>query len=216
MTEELELIYDEFKGSNQKTLDHLENELIKIRAGKASPAMLQGVMIEYYGAMTPLQQVANVNTMDARTIVVQPWEKTLINDIARGIINANLGLNPQNNGEQLLIAVPPLTEERRRDLVKRAKSEAEHAKVGIRNHRKDSLDMIKDLKKEGLSEDMEKDAEEEVQKITNVYIKKIDDLVEIKEKRYNDCLTVVFICFKFCNRARKPIVNSLTYSFIGC
>ncbi|MFM7467228.1 MAG: ribosome recycling factor [Crocinitomicaceae bacterium] len=187
MTEELELIYDEFKGSNQKTLDHLENELIKIRAGKASPAMLQGVMIEYYGAMTPLQQVANVNTMDARTIVVQPWEKTLLNDIARGIINANLGLNPQNNGEQLLIAVPPLTEERRRDLVKRAKSEAEHAKVGIRNHRKDSLDMIKDLKKDGLSEDMEKDAEEEVQKITNAYIKKIDDLVEIKEK---DIMTV--------------------------
>ncbi|MFM7300743.1 MAG: ribosome recycling factor [Crocinitomicaceae bacterium] len=187
MTEELELIYDEFKESNQKTLDHLENELIKIRAGKASPAMLQGVMIEYYGAMTPLQQVANVNTMDARTIVVQPWEKTLLNDIARGIINANLGLNPQNNGEQLLIAVPPLTEERRRDLVKRAKSEAEHAKVGIRNHRKDSLDMIKDLKKDGLSEDMEKDAEEEVQKITNAYIKKIDDLVEIKEK---DIMTV--------------------------
>lgn len=187
MTEELELIYDEFRESNQKTLDHLENELIKIRAGKASPAMLQGVMIEYYGAMTPLQQVANVNTMDARTIVVQPWEKTLLNDIARGIINANLGLNPQNNGEQLLIAVPPLTEERRRDLVKRAKSEAEHAKVGIRNHRKDSLDMIKDLKKDGLSEDMEKDAEEEVQKITNSYIKKIDDLVELKEK---DIMTV--------------------------
>lgn len=187
MTEELDLIYDDFKASNQKTLDHLENELIKIRAGKASPAMLQGVMIEYYGAMTPLQQVANVNTMDARTIVVQPWEKTLLNDIARGIINANLGLNPQNNGEQLLIAVPPLTEERRRDLVKRAKAEAEHAKVGVRNHRKDAIDMIKDLKKDGLSEDLEKDAEEEVQKITNAYIKKIDELLEIKEK---DIMTV--------------------------
>jgi ribosome recycling factor len=187
MVEELDMIYDEFKSSNNKSLNHLENELIKIRAGKASPAMLQGVMVEYYGSMTPLQQVANVNTMDARTIVVQPWEKNMLNDIAKGIMNANLGLNPQNNGEQLLIAVPPLTEERRRDLVKRAKAEAEHAKVGVRNNRKDSLDMIKDLKKDGLSEDMEKDAEEEIQKITNSFIKKIDDLVEIKEK---DIMTV--------------------------
>ncbi|MBM3454495.1 MAG: ribosome recycling factor [Bacteroidetes bacterium] len=187
MTEELNFIYDEFKGSNQKTLDHVETELIKIRAGKASPSMLQGVMIEYYGALTPLQQLANVNTMDARTIVVQPWEKAILNDIARGIINANLGLNPQNNGEQLLIAVPPLTEERRRDLVKRAKAESENAKVGVRNHRKDALDMIRDLKKEGLSEDMEKNAEEEIQKITNTYIKKIDDLLEFKEK---DIMTV--------------------------
>lgn len=187
MVEELELIYDEFKESNNKSLGHLESELIKIRAGKASPAMLQGVMVEYYGAMTPIQQVANVNTMDARTIVVQPWEKNLLNDIAKGILNANLGLNPQNNGEQLLIAVPPLTEERRRDLVKRAKAEAESAKVGVRNHRKDALDMIKDLKKEGLSEDLEKDAEEEIQKITNSFIKKIDDLLELKEK---DIMTV--------------------------
>ncbi len=187
MIEELELIYDEFKSSNEKSLNHFESELIKIRAGKASPSMLQGVMVEYYGSMTPIQQVANVNTMDARTIVVQPWEKNMLNDIAKGIMNANLGLNPQNNGEQLLIAVPPLTEERRRDLVKRAKAEAENAKVGIRNHRKDSLDMIKDLKKDGLSEDMEKDAEEEVQKITNAFIKKIEDLLEIKEK---DIMTV--------------------------
>jgi ribosome recycling factor len=187
MTEELSMIYDEFKESNQKTLNHLENELIKIRAGKASPAMLNSVMVEYYGSMTPLQQVANVNTMDARTIIVQPWEKPLLNDIAKGIINANLGLNPQNNGEQLIIAVPPLTEERRRELVKRAKAEAEYAKIGIRNNRKDALDMIKDLKNEGLSEDMTKDAEEEVQKITNSYIKKVDDLVELKEK---DIMTV--------------------------
>lgn len=187
MTEELAMIYDEFKESNQKSLNHLENELVKIRAGKASPAMLNGVMVEYYGSMTPLQQVANVNTMDARTIIVQPWEKPLLNDIAKGIINANLGLNPQNNGEQLIIAVPPLTEERRRDLVKRAKAEAEHSKVGIRNNRKDALDMIKDLKNEGLSEDMTKDAEEEVQRITNSYIKKVDELLELKEK---DIMTV--------------------------
>jgi ribosome recycling factor len=137
--------------------------------------------------MTPLQQVANVNTIDARTIIVQPWEKPLINDIAKGIINANLGLNPQSNGEQLIIAVPPLTEERRRDLVKRAKTEAENAKIGVRNNRKDALDMIKDLKSEGLSEDMSKDAEEEVQKITNSYIKKVDELLELKEK---DIMTI--------------------------
>jgi ribosome recycling factor len=168
-------------------LNHLENELLKIRAGKASPAMLNSVMVEYYGSMTPLQQVANVNTMDARTIIVQPWEKPLINDIAKGIINANLGLNPQSNGEQLIIAVPPLTEERRRDLVKRAKTEAENAKIGVRNNRKDALDMIKDLKTEGLSEDMSKDAEEEVQKITNSYIKKVDELLELKEK---DIMTI--------------------------
>ena len=149
--------------------------------------MLQGVMVEYYGTMTPIQQVANVNTIDARTIVVQPWEKNLINEIAKGILNANLGLNPQNNGDQLLIAVPPLTEERRRDLAKRAKAEAENAKVAVRNNRKDALDMIKDLKKEGLSEDMEKDAEEEVQKITNTFIKQIDELLELKEK---DIMTV--------------------------
>jgi ribosome recycling factor len=187
MTEELSMIYDEFKESNQKTLNHLENELTNIRAGKASPAMLGGVMVEYYGSMTPLQQVANVNTTDARTIIVQPWEKQMLNDIARGIINSNLGLKPQNNGEQLIISVPPLTEERRRDLVKKAKAEAEQAKVGIRNNRKDALDMIKDLKNDGLSEDAVKVAEEEVQKITNSYIKKVDDLIELKEK---DIMTV--------------------------
>jgi ribosome recycling factor len=180
MTEELDMIYDEFKSANGKTLVHLENELTKIRAGKASPAMLNGVMIEYYGSMTPIQQVANINTSDARTILVQPWEKNMLSDIAKGIINSNLGLNPQNNGEQLIISVPPLTEERRKDLVKKAKAEAEHAKVGVRNNRKDAIDMIKDLKNDGLSEDMAKTAEEEVQKITNGAIKKVDDLVEIK------------------------------------
>ena len=187
MTEELTMIYDDFKVSNNKTFSHLETELTKIRAGKASPAMLGGVMVDYYGSMTPLQQVANVNTSDARTILVQPWEKAMLNEITRGIINANIGLNPQNNGEQLIITVPPLTEERRRELVKRAKGEAENAKVGVRNNRKDAIDMIKELKNDGLSEDMAKSAEEEVQKITNISIKKIDDLVEIKEK---DIMTV--------------------------
>ncbi len=187
MTEELIMIYDDFKVSNSKTISHFETELIKIRAGKASPSMLGGVMVDYYGSMTPLQQVANVNTSDARTILVQPWEKAMLNEIARGIINANLGLNPQNNGEQLIITVPPLTEERRRDLVKRAKAEAENAKVGIRNNRKDAIDMIKELKNDGLSEDLAKGAEDEVQKITNGAIKSVDELVELKEK---DIMTV--------------------------
>jgi ribosome recycling factor len=187
MTEELTMIYDDFKVSNNKTISHFETELIKIRAGKASPAMLGGVMVDYYGSMTPLQQVANVNTSDARTILVQPWEKAMLNEIARGIINSNLGLNPQNNGEQLIITVPPLTEERRRELVKRAKVEAESAKVGIRNNRKDAIDMIKELKSDGLSEDLAKGAEDEVQKITNGAIKNVDELVEVKEK---DIMTV--------------------------
>jgi ribosome recycling factor len=187
MTEELQLIYDELKASNAKSIVHLENELLKIRAGKATPAMLQSVMVDYYGSPTPIQQVANINTMDARTLTVQAWEKNMLQEIAKGIINSNLGLNPQNNGEQLIIQIPPLTEERRRDLVKKAKAESEHAKVGIRNNRKDGLDMVKDLKAEGLSEDMTKDAENEIQNITNSFIKKVDELVEVKEK---DIMTI--------------------------
>jgi ribosome recycling factor len=182
MTEDLQMIYDDFKSSNAKSLSHLENEFVKIRAGKATPAMLNGVMVDYYGAPTPIQQVANISTMDARTITVQPWEKPLLNEIAKGIINSNLGFAPQNNGEVLIISVPPLTEERRRDLVKRAKSEAENAKVGVRNNRKDALDMVKDLKADGLSEDMTKDAEAEIQNITNSYIKMVDDQFDLKEK----------------------------------
>jgi ribosome recycling factor len=187
MTEELQLIYDELKQSNNKSLTHLENELLKVRAGKATPSMLTGVMVDYYGSPTPIQQVANINSMDARTLTVQAWEKNMLNEIAKGIMNANLGLNPQNNGEQLIIQIPPLTEERRRDLVKKAKAEGEHAKVGIRNNRKDALDMVKDLKGEGLSEDLAKDAENEIQNITNAFIKRVDDQVDAKEK---DIMTI--------------------------
>lgn len=187
MTEELQLIYDELKASNTKSIDHLEHELLKVRAGKATPSMLTGVMVDYYGSPTPIQQVANIGTMDARTLTVQAWEKNMLNEIAKGIMNANLGLNPQSNGEQLIIQIPPLTEERRRDLGKKAKAEGETAKVAIRNHRKDSLDMVKDLKNEGLSEDIVKDAENEIQQITNSFIKKVDDLVELKEK---DIMTI--------------------------
>ena len=187
MIEDLQLIYDELKSSNSKSIAHLENELLKVRAGKATPSMLYSVMVDYYGSPTPIQQVANISSMDARTLTVQAWEKNMLNEIAKGIMNANLGLNPQNNGEQLIIQIPPFTEERRRDLVKKAKAESEHAKVGVRNNRKDGLDMIKDLKNEGMSEDLAKDAEAEVQKITDAYIKKIDELVELKEK---DIMTI--------------------------
>jgi ribosome recycling factor len=187
MIEELTMIYEELKASNQKSIEHFDSELSKIRAGKASPSMLSGVMVEYYEAQTPLQQVANISVMDARTLVVQPWEKSTLNDIAKGIIDANLGLNPQNNGEQLIITVPPLTEERRRDLVKKAKAESENAKIGVRNNRKDALDMVKDLKNDGLSEDHFKNAEIEIQDITNASSKDIDQLFDIKEK---DIMTV--------------------------
>jgi ribosome recycling factor len=187
MMEELQMIYDEFKESNSKSMERLEMDLTKIRAGKASPGMLTGVMVDYYGIPTPLQQIATSNTMDARTITVQPFEKTMLDEIAKGIINSNLGFAPQSNGEILIINVPALTEERRRDLAKKAKSECENMKVAIRNHRKDALDMVKDLKNEGLSEDLAKDAESEIQNITNTFVKLIDDLLELKEK---DIMTI--------------------------
>jgi ribosome recycling factor len=187
MTEELNEIYADFKASNEKTLEHYEAELMKIRAGKASPAMLQSVMVDYYGSPTPLAQVANVGTMDARTLTVQPWEKSMIDEIMKGIINANLGFAPQNNGESVIISVPPLTEERRKELAKRAKAEAENAKVSVRSHRKDAIDMIKSLKDDGLSEDLMKDGENEIQNITNSYSKKVDDILDRKEQ---DIMTI--------------------------
>ena len=187
MIEDLNMIYDEFKSANDKSLERLEFDLSKIRAGKATPSMLSSVTVDYYGTQTPLSQVANVNTLDARTLTVQPWEKPLLNDIATGIINANLGFAPQNNGEMLIISVPALKEERRKDLVKIAKAECENIKVAVRNHRKDSLDMVKDLKNDGLSEDMTKDAEGRVQEITDAYTKRIDDMFELKE---TDIMTI--------------------------
>jgi ribosome recycling factor len=187
MIEELNMVYEELKSSNQKTINHLETELLKVRAGKASPAMLGSVMVDYYGSPTIITQVANIGTMDARTITVQPWEKSMLTEIMKGIINANLGFAPQNNGEMLIISVPPLTEERRRELVKRAKSESEHAKVGTRNNRKDALDMVKSLKDDGLSEDLMKDAESEIQNITNAFSSKIDEILVEKEK---DIMTI--------------------------
>ena len=187
MNEEVQFILDSAKEAMEAALEHLEKQLQKIRAGKASPVMLSGVMVDYYGSMTPLAQVANVNTLDGRTIAIQPWEKSMTQPIETAIINANLGLNPQNNGESILINVPMLTEERRRDLTKQAKAEGEHAKVGTRNARKDANDEIKKLNNDGLSDDMSKDAEASIQKLTDTYIAKIDALIDAKEK---DIMTI--------------------------
>jgi len=187
MTEEVNMTKDELKSANDKTINHLDTELLKIRVGKASPDMLHGVMVDYYGSPTPLQQVANIGTLDGRTITVQPWEKGILDECSRGIINSNVGLTPQDNGEMLIINVPPLTEERRRELGKKAKAEGEQAKVGIRNNRKDAMDYIKELKNEGLSEDMAKVAEIDIQAITDKYTAMIDERIEDKEK---DIMTI--------------------------
>ncbi|RMG79465.1 MAG: ribosome recycling factor [Bacteroidetes bacterium] len=182
MTEELDMVFDVASEAMEKAVNHLKNELTKIRTGKANPMMLDSVKVEYYGVLTPLNQVANINTPDPRTISVQPWEKKMLDEIEKAIINANLGLNPQNNGELIMINIPPLTEERRKSLVKQAKAEGEKAKVGIRNARKEANEEIKKLQKEGLPEDTAKDAEEKVQELTNKYTSLVDKLVEAKEK----------------------------------
>lgn len=179
MNEEVDFILDSTEENMQQAIKHLEKQLLNIRAGKASPAMLGSVMVEYYGSMTPLNQVANVNTPDARTITIQPFERNTIHNIEKGIMMANLGFNPMNNGESVIISVPPLTEERRRELAKQAKAEAEEAKIGIRNDRKVAN---QDIKKLEISEDLMKIAEENVQKLTDTYIKKVDSIFENKEK----------------------------------
>lgn len=179
------MILDMTAENMQRSIEHLEKELLKVRAGRANPAMLEGVRIDYYGASTPLSQVANVNTPDARTLTVQPWEKGLIADIEKAILTANLGLNPQNNGEMVIINIPALTEERRKDLVKKARHEAEEARISIRNSRKEANDDIKKI--DELNEDLKKDGEEQVQALTDKHIKKVDTVLENKEK---DIMTV--------------------------
>ena len=181
MIEEVNFILNFTKEQMDQALSHLENALANIRAGKANPQMLRTVSINYYGVLTPLSQASNITTPDSQTISVQPYDKTLILDIEQAIIEANLGFNPSNNGEKVIINIPPLTEERRRDLVKQAKIEVENAKVSIRSARQKSNDEIKKLTKEGLSEDMHRDAEISVQEITNKYIKNIDIIFEKKE-----------------------------------
>ncbi len=183
--EEINEILDEVKMSNETSLEHLDNSFLKIRTGKASPAMLATVTVDYYGSQTPLSQVANVSTPDAMTISIQPWEKNMLEEIERAIINSNLGFAPNNNGDFVIISVPPMTEERRKEIAKMAKSEAEDAKVGIRNHRQEANKKLKSL--DGVSEDMIKNAEEDVQELTDKYIKKVDEKLAAKEK---DIMTV--------------------------
>ncbi len=179
--EEIEFILDSTKESMVGSIAHLEKEFLNIRAGKASPQMLGSVFVEYYGSQTPLSQVSNVNVPDARTITIQPYEKSMLQTIEKAIMVANLGFNPMNNGENIIISVPPLTEERRRDLVKQAKAEAEDAKISIRNARKDANTDIKKLEKEGTSEDICKSAEEDIQKLTDSFIRKVEEHLVIKE-----------------------------------
>lgn len=177
--EELDLILDEAKSQMQKALEHLDVAFGKLRAGKASPAMLSTVKVDYYGSLTPLSQVANVNTPDAMTISVQPWEKKLIGEIEKAIINSNLGFAPSNNGDVIIISIPPLTEERRKELSKMAKADAENGKVSIRNARKDANNNLKNVK--DISEDVVKDYEGRVQNLTDKYIKLIDDAYATKD-----------------------------------
>lgn len=179
MDEEMDFIVDTAKESMEQSIEHFEREMLNIRAGKANPIMLSSVKVEYYGSTTPLSQVANVNTPDARTLTVQPWEKSLLQDIEKAIIVANLGFNPMNNGESIIINVPPLTEERRRELVKMAKSETEKAKVSVRSARKEAND---DIKKSDNSEDIQKNYEIDIQNLTDTFITKIDTIFTIKEK----------------------------------
>ncbi len=187
MNEEVKLYMDDAKEQMQNALVHLENELAKIRAGKANPKILNDVLVDYYGNPTPLSQVANITVPDPRTIAVQPWEKNMLAPIQKAIMNANLGFNPDNNGEIVRINVPPLTEERRKDLVKQSRGVGETAKVSIRNARRDAIDEFKKMVKNGLPEDASKDAEAEVQKITDAYNKKVDDILLAKEK---DIMTI--------------------------
>lgn len=181
MTEEIDFILESTEESMNGSIAHLEKTFLNIRAGKASPAMLGGVFVDYYGSSTPLSQVSKISVPDARTITLQPFEKNMLQPIEKAIMIANLGFNPMNNGDMIIISVPPLTEDRRRELAKQAKSEAEDAKIGIRNARKDANTEIKKLEKDGTSEDVCKRAEEEVQNLTNAFIKKIDELLAVKD-----------------------------------
>lgn len=181
MEEDLQFIFDSAKEAMDKALERLDHELARIRAGKASPSMLGSVQVEYYGSMTPLKNVANVNTPDSKTLQIQPFEKGLLEEIEKGIMRANLGFNPMNDGKVVRISIPPLTEERRRDLVKQSKAVAEQAKVSIRNARKDANDEIKALQKDGMSEDIAKSAEDDIQTQTTDYSARVDTLVSAKE-----------------------------------
>jgi ribosome recycling factor len=182
MVDNLDSILEAGKAAMQKALDHFETELIKIRAGKASPNILEGIVVDYYGSPTPIGQVGNIAVMDARTLTIQPWERNMLQPIEKSIIAANIGINPQNDGTIIRLFLPPLTEERRKELVKRSNNEGEHAKIAVRNIRRDAIEHIKKLQKDGLSEDVAKDGEDEIQEITNNYISLIEKHLEVKEK----------------------------------
>lgn len=181
MNEEVDFCLMETEERMENAIKHLEAELRKIRAGKAIPSMLDGVFVDYYGTSTPLNQVSNISTPDPKSILIQPWEKNMLSPIEKAILAANIGLTPMNNGEIIRITVPALTEERRMQLVKQVKMEGENAKISLRNSRKWANDELKRMQKEGLSEDLEKNAEDEVQKLTDQYTEKIDSILEIKE-----------------------------------
>jgi ribosome recycling factor len=180
--EDVKTILDDFKQSMEKNIRHTEVEFSRIRAGKASPEMLEGVLVEYYGNPTPLHQVANVSAPEARTLLIQPWERSVLQDIERAIINSNLGFNPQNDGETIRINIPPLTEQRRLELIKAAKQESENSKIGIRSSRKEANERLKKAQKDGLAEDLVKEGEAKVQKLTDEFIAKIEALLVVKEK----------------------------------
>lgn len=187
MDELVTMVLDDVRAKMDKSIEHLENELIKIRAGKASPRILDGILVDYYGVQTPLNQVSNVGTPDAKTVAIQPWEKNLIGPIEKAILQANIGITPENNGEIIRLSIPPLTEERRRALVKQVKAEGENTKIGVRNSRRDAKEELKQLQKDGLPEDEQKNGEAEIQKITDSFIEMIDKILEAKEE---DIMTV--------------------------
>ena len=187
MNEEVQLVYEMAKEHMDKAVEHLDNELIRIRAGKANVHILDGVMVDYYGTPTPLNQVSNVSTPDAKTIMIQPWEKSMIDTIEKALMQSNVGITPGNNGEVIRLVVPQLTEERRRDLTKQVKNEGENARVSIRNSRREANEEYKQMQKDGLSEDETKTAEDNIQKLTDEYSEKVDKIVEAKEE---DIMTI--------------------------
>ena len=187
MNEDVQLVYDMAKEHMEKAVEHLDNELVRIRAGKANVHILDGVLVDYYGTPTPLNQVSNVSTPDAKTIMIQPWEKSMIETIEKALMQSNVGITPGNTGEVIRLVIPQLTEERRRDLVKQVKSEGENARVSIRNSRRDANDEYRQMQKNGLSEDETKTAEDHIQKLTDDFTEKVDKYVEAKEE---DIMTI--------------------------
>ncbi len=182
MSDELNKIKDQAQDAMDRAISHLEAELIKVRAGKANPNLVDGIVVDYYGTPTPINQVGNVTVTDARTLAIQPWEKNMLQPIERAIIAANIGITPQNDGTMIRLFLPPLTEERRKELVKRAHNEGEQSKVAIRNIRRDAMEQVKKLQKNGLSEDISKDAEKNIQELTDKYILLVDKHFAAKEK----------------------------------